>query len=167
STITARNAPTALWRVTASSATTPGRSATLCIGSTTSAIHLRRRAWDSSRGTRWSSTSSTRIIAAEPPTSSTAETTSSASRWPPRARSSSRSSRGVTAASTESPAALAVAAQALRQENRDRRHRDDEEGGDIGHRPVARPAQLVEDPDRQGRLLTGGEGGDDHLVERQ
>ena len=38
---------------------------------------------------------------------------------------------------------------------------------DIGDRPLPWPDQLGQHPDRQCRLLAGGEGGDDHLVEGQ
>ena len=40
-------------------------------------------------------------------------------------------------------------------------------GDDIGDRALARPDQLRQHPDRQRRLLAGGEGGDDDLVEGQ
>ena len=47
------------------------------------------------------------------------------------------------------------------------RHQHHDHRDDIGDRPLARPYQFLQHPDRQGRLLAGGEGGDDHLVEAQ
>src|SRR6185295_6487332 len=83
-------------------------------------------------------------------------------------RSPGRFSRGRRAREPPSTVvAVASPRQLVGEEDGDRRHRDDEERGDVGHRPVARLGQLVEDPDRQRPLLAGGEGGDDHLVERE
>src|SRR3990172_2087381 len=60
-----------------------------------------------------------------------------------------------------------VLRQAVRQQDGDERDRDDHDRRDVRHRLVPRPRQLAEDPDRQRRLLPGGEGRDDDLVERE
>src|SRR5262249_32678866 len=62
---------------------------------------------------------------------------------------------------------LALARQIVGGENRHEGHRDDENRDDVGHRTLPRPDQLGQHPDRQGRLLAGGERGHDNLVEGQ
>ena len=65
------------------------------------------------------------------------------------------------------PMCLALARQIVGDEDRHERDHDDENRDDVGHRALPRPDQLGQHPDRQGRLLTGGERGHDNLVERQ
>ena len=53
------------------------------------------------------------------------------------------------------------------QKHGQRGHRDHEHRDHVGHRPLPRLRELVEDPEREGLLLSRGEGGDHDLVEGQ
>src|SRR5262245_50297385 len=60
---------------------------------------------------------------------------------------------------------LALARQIVGGEDRQKRDENDEDRDHVGDRALPRPDQLRQHPDRQGRLLAGREGRDDHFVE--
>ena len=53
------------------------------------------------------------------------------------------------------------------EQDRNQRHRDHDDRDDVRDRTVARPEQLIEEPDRECALFAGGEYGDDDFVEGQ
>src|SRR6187397_2243366 len=53
------------------------------------------------------------------------------------------------------------------QQDRNERHRNDDDGHHVGDGTIPRAEELVQEPDRQRAFIAGREDGDDDLVERQ